>query len=158
MIKKSLLDININLLPEYIDIEALNPNNWSIAAYLNLKYDMDAAIAFSKLYFPDFIQKDGCIILGFRYDEEIFKEWKKHLNGNVSHIERICNRYDIMDYFALNRNLDEPSDLYNQKIDEFAAALKKSWEINCQLLFPDRKIIVEVYDENDTTRITLYST
>lgn len=62
-----------------------------------------------------------------------------------------------MDYFSLNRNPDEQLDFYNKQVDEFGSVLKKSWEINCQLLFPDRKMAVEVYDEYDSTRITLYS-
>lgn len=158
MTKKSLLDINLNLLKEYKEWADSNKNNWEITSYLNLKYDMNAAIAFSKLYFPDFIEKEGCIILGFRYDEEIFKEWYKHFNGDVSEVERICNRYELMDFFEINRNPDEKLDFYNLQIDEFANILKRSWEINCQLLFPDRKIVVDVYDEYDSTRITLYQT
>jgi hypothetical protein len=157
MIVKSLLDIDVDVLREYKDIKALNPNNWEVTDYLNLKYDMNAAIAFSKLYFPDFIEKKGCIILGFRYDEEVFNEWYEHFKGNVPEIERICNRYELMDYFSINRNSDEQLDFYNKQIDEFANVLKKSWEVNCQLLFPNRKMAVEVYDEYDSTRITLYS-
>lgn len=157
MNKKNLLDINPDILPEYRNIANLNPNGWDIGEYLNLKYDINAAIAFSKLYFPDFIEKEGCVILGFRYDEVSFKKWFEHFEGNVPEIERRCNSYEIMDYFGLNRNLEESLDLFNDKINEFANVLKRSWEINCQLLFPDRRIIVQVYDEYDTTRITLYS-
>lgn len=157
MIQRSLLDININLLREYKECADSNKNNWEITSYLNLKYDMNAAIAFSKLYFPDFIEKEGCIILGFRYDEEIFNEWYKHFNGNISEIERICNRYEIMDFFELNRNPDERLDFYNQQIDEFASILKRVWEINCKLLFPERNFNIDVFDEYNTTRITLYS-
>lgn len=49
MTKKSLLDINVNILHEYRNIKTLNPNNWEVTDYLNLKYDINAAIAFSKL-------------------------------------------------------------------------------------------------------------
>ena len=156
MNKKSLLYINTNILYEYKEIEILNPNNWDITSYLNLKYDINAAIAFSKLYFPDFVEKDGCIILAFRYNEKIFKDWFDKFDGDIKAIESMCNSYDVMDYFHNNRPVDLSIDYYNQIIDEFAKILKRSWEINCQLLFPDKKIIVDVYDEYDTTRITLY--
>jgi len=157
MTEKKLFDINLNLLKEYNDIKKLNPDNWDIASYLNLKYDMNAAIAFSKLYFPDFIEKDGCIILGFLYDKTTFNEWYERFNGDTTAIESMCNSYDVMDYFGLNRSQDESPDLYNQIIDEFAKILKKSWEANCKLLFPERKMIVEVYDQYNTTRITLFT-
>ena len=84
-------------------------------------------------------------------------DWHKHFNGNTSEIERICNRYEVMDYFHLNRPIDESPELYNMLIDEFAKVLKKSWEINCKLLFPNKKFVVDVFDEYDSTRITLYT-
>lgn len=156
MSEKSLLDIDLNVLKDYSSFEALNKDNWDITSYLNLNYDMNAAIAFSKLYFPDFIEKEGCIILSHRYDEQTFKEWYLHFNGDKKAIESICNSYEIMDYFVNNRSKEEPLNIYNKALDEFAKALKKSWEINCKLLFPNNNIIVEIYDEYDTTRITLY--
>ncbi len=157
MIIKSLLNISENLLPEFDEIKNLNPENWDIGEYLNLKYDINAAIAFSKLFYPNFIVKDGCIIIGFRYNEESFKKWYKHYNGNIREIERMCNKYELMDYFSINRKTDEALDSYNMKIDELGKVLKKSWEINCLLLFPEKKINVEVFDEFNTTRLTLYS-
>ena len=154
---RTLLDININVLREYKVLNDLNPDNWDIGEYLNLKYDINAAIAFSKLFFPDFIEKDGCVILAFRYDENNFRDWYQHFNGNVSEIERVCNNYEVMNYFHLNCLFSESHDLYNLQIDEFAKALKKSWEINCKLLFPDKLFHVDVFDEYETTRITMYS-
>lgn len=157
MIKKSLFDINVGILQDYDNIKNLNPDNWDISSYLNLKYDMNAAIAFSKLYFPDFIEEEGCILLGFLYNEVTFRQWYEKFNGDTTAIESMCNSYDVMDYFVFNRSKEESPDFYNQVIDEFAKVLKRSWEINCRLLFPERKIAVEVYDEYDTTRITLFT-
>jgi hypothetical protein len=97
--EKRIFEINPDLLKDYNDIKNLNPNNWDISSYLNLKYDINAAIAFSKLYFPDFIEKENCIILGFRYNEAIFTEWYKHYKGEISEVERTCNRYDINGLF-----------------------------------------------------------
>jgi len=154
---KKLISITENLLPEFSELKTLNPETWDISEYLNLKYDINAAIAFSKFFFPDFIVKDGCIILGFRYSDESFKKWYKHYSGNISEIERTCNKYELKDFYNNNRNSNESLDLYNKKIDELGNVLKKSWEINCQLLFPEKKIVVDVFDEYDTTRITLYT-
>lgn len=157
MKKISLLDVDTSILKEYQDLEALNPDKWNIGEYLNLKFDLNAAIAFSKLYFPDFVEREGCILLGFTYNEETFKQWYEIFNGDIPAIESKCNLYEIADYFLLNRPVDDSLNSYNQAIDEFSKLLKTSWEINCKILFPDRGIIVEVFDEYDTTRITLHS-
>ena len=59
MLKKNWLEINTDLLDGYKDIEVINPNNWDIASYLNLKYDKNDAISLSKYYFTEFIEKNG---------------------------------------------------------------------------------------------------
>ena len=157
MRKITLLDVDTSVLKEYNALEKLNSERWEIGEYLNLKYDLNAAIAFSKVYFPDFIEQDGCILLGFTYNEDTFRQWQKIYDSDIQAIERKCNFYEVADYFGLNRDRDEPLDLYNRAIDEFSKILKTTWELSCKLLFPERKFNVEVYDEYDTTRITLYS-
>ncbi len=153
----SLLNIETSVLKEYKALEALNPARWNIGEYLNLKFDLNAAIAFSKLYFPDFIIHDGCTLLGFTYNETTFRQWYDYYNGDIPAIESKCNKYELADYFQLNRPLDEPLESYNRAIDEFGKLLKISWEINCKILFPDKNIVVEVFDEYNTSRITLHS-
>lgn len=157
MINKSLLKVNVNLLEEYNDFEKANPGNWDIASYLNVKYDMNAAIAFSKLFFPNFVLIEDCVILEFRYDEAIFRQWVEKFDRDVTNIEYICNSYDIMDFFLNNVSTDESNEIYNQRIDEFANILKTTWEINCKALFPERKMTVKVFDEYNTTRITIFT-
>jgi hypothetical protein len=153
----SLLEVDTNTLKEYKALNELNPVRWNIGEYLNLKFDLNAAVAFSKLYFPDFIERDGCVLLGFTYNEEAFSQWFEIFHGDIPAIEKKCNSYEIADYFQLNRPLDEPLDVYNRAIDELGKALKTSWEINCKILFPTKNIVVQVFDEYDTTRITLHS-
>jgi hypothetical protein len=153
----SLLEVDTNTLKEYEALEELNPVKWNIGEYLNLKFDLNAAVAFSKLYFPDFVEREGCVLLGFTYNEETFRHWFETFKGDIPATESKCNLYEIADYFHLNRPLDEPLDSYNRAIDELGKVLKTSWEINCKILFPDKNITVEVFDEYDTTRITLHS-
>lgn len=157
MKKISLLEIDTNVLKEYTALERLNPNRWNIGEYLNLKYDFNAALAISKLYFPDFIELDGCLLLGFTYNEDTFRHWQKVYGEDRAAIERKCNLYEVADYFHLNRDQSESLDLFNQVIDEFSKVLKITWEINCKILFPKKTVSVEVFDEYDTTRITVYS-
>lgn len=157
MKKVSLFEVDTNTLKDYEVLKELNSRRWNIGEYLNLKYDLNAAIAFSKLYFPDFIEHQGCVLLGFTFNESTFMQWHEIFKGDVSAIEKKCNLYEIADFFQLNRSVDESPESYNRAIDEFSKALKISWEINCKILFPDKNIIVEVFDEYNTTRITLYS-
>lgn len=153
---KTLITIDLNILDEYSEWKNAN-KDWNIGDYLRFNYNLNTAIAFSKLYFPNFIEKDGCIILDFRYDENTFLAWQKHFNGDVKGIEFKCNFFEVKDYFDYNKDTYKSIDLYNKALDEFAKILQKSWSINLKLLYPDKKFIVDVWDDYDTTRITLFT-
>lgn len=150
---KTLIDINKDLLDDYSLWENANKDNWSIAAYINQFYDINTALAFTKFFFPDFIEKEGCVILSFRYDEKVFKQWHEEFKGDISHVEKYCNLYDVADFFHINSS----KSVSDEVVEELAKALKKSWEINCKLLFPNRDMMVDVFKEYEVTRITLYS-
>jgi len=153
----SLLNIDTSLLKEYNELEILNPAGWDIGEYLNLKYDINGALAFSKLFFPDFIEYEGCVLLKFRFDKVIFKQWYEKFDGNRSEVERMCNFYEVKDYFHLNQVVYSNEEQYNNALSAFATTLKISWEVNLKLLYPTTTFRVDVFDEYDTTRITLYS-
>jgi hypothetical protein len=153
---KSLMAINTNVLIDYKQASTLNPDNWDISEYINWKYDMNAALAFSKLFFPDFIEKDGCIILSFRYNEETFETWKQHFNNDITAIETACNMYQISDYFS-NNDVYESDEHFYEAIKAFSHALKTAWQLNCKVLFPQRNIIVDVYGDREETKITLFT-
>lgn len=155
---KTLLNINKDILTEYNDWKSNDKDKaYDIGSYLSQYYEMNAAIAFSKLYFPDFVEKDGCIILGFRYSEQIFYQWFKKFEGDIKKTEYMCNFYDVQDYFLNNEVEYESEEIYFKAVDEFAKALKTAWEINLKILFPNRKMIVDVWVENAVTRITLFT-
>jgi len=150
---RSIVKLNTRLLFQYSDWEESNKGKWTIASYLNEFYDLNAALAFSKLFFPDFVEIDGCVILGFRYDPNIFKQWKEEFGEDLSSIERYCNMYDVQDYFHINHRNDE---IEVSQIDELAMVLKASWEANCKLLYPSCSYKVDIFEEYGVKRITLF--
>jgi hypothetical protein len=153
---KTLLDIDKNVLIDYQDFDKVN-ENWHIGSYLNMNYDLNAAVAFSKLFFPDFIEIEGCIILAIRYDKEVFKQWQKELKGNTSEVEKMCNLYELKDFFHINIKDDQNENYYEKALDYLGMSLKNSWDINLSKLYPDRKFKVEVFEEYDSKFITLFT-
>ena len=147
--KRSLINLNTSLLPEYESFGRVN-YDWNIEKHLNLNYNIDAAIAFSKLYFPTFIKYKNCIILENRFDEPIFNEWFNEFNGNIEQTERMCNLYELKDIFHINGSTQT-----EEKIEQLGRILKKSWELNAKELFPDRKLEVFLFREEGNDYITL---
>lgn len=154
---RTLIELDKTVLLNYNLWQMKNESNWNITSYLNQFYDVNAALAFSKLFFPDFIEKENCVILSFRYDEKIFQQWYEEFDGHVSSVEKYCNLYDVSDYFHINISNYDTDELYERAINELAKALKKSWEANCSLLFPNRSFLANVYEEFGVTKITLHT-
>jgi hypothetical protein len=154
---KSLINFDKNILKEYALWENTNKENWNITSYLNQFYDVNAALAFSKLYFPDFIEERGCIILGFRYNQDVFNQWYEEFKGEAASVERYCNLYEVADYFHINASEYGSEEIYKKSIEIFSNVLKTSWEVNCKILFPKRQIKVEELEEYGVKRITLYT-
>ncbi|QKX03576.1 hypothetical protein HN014_01150 [Aquimarina sp. TRL1] len=150
-IKNSILEIDTNFLTDFKDFEKVN-DDWNVEKYLNFSYDINAAIAFSKLYFPTFIEYRGCIVLESRFDEGVFEDWYKEFNGEIKQIEKMCNLYELKDLFHIN----SPNQSIG-KIKELGKSLKISWEQNLKILFPNKDIEVSLIDENDSCYITINS-
>jgi hypothetical protein len=151
MRKISLANIDNYLLPDFKEFDEAN-TDWDINKHLNFNYDINAAIAFSKLYFPTFIEYKNCVILESRFDEAVFEDWYKEFNGEIKQIERMCNLYELKDLFHINS-----SDESTNKTKELGKILKMSWEQNLKILFPNRSIVVNLIDENDNNYITINS-
>lgn len=152
ILKNSIIEVETGLLPDYEDFEKVN-DDWNIEKYLNMNYDIDAAIAFSKLYFPTFIIYKDCIILDSRFDELIFDDWFNEFNGDIEKVERMCNLYEVKDIFHIN-----DSNITEEKVEELGSILKKSWELNVNKLYPDRKMKVFLFREDESLYITINST
>lgn len=152
---KEIIKLNHNILKEYDNWAKANPD-WNISSYLNFYYDINAAIAFSKLYFPDFLEKKGCVLLSFRYNENIFNDWYEEFSGNISNIEKMCNLYELKDFFDINKDEYILNNL-SEMLETFGNILKTSWELNLSKLYPNSAFKVDVFEELDSKFITLYS-
>ena len=150
MKKITLINLDTTVLKEYNAFAEAN-TNWNMHSYVNMKYDINAAIAFGKFYFPEFIEIKNCIILKERFNNSIFEEWYNEFVGDVSKIEKMCNLYEVGDFFHINTSLADM-----KQIIQFGHILKKSYEINLKLLFPNREFEVNFFEENETQYITFF--
>ncbi len=149
MIKYSLIELDKDLLPDYNDFERAN-NDWNVEKHLNLNYDINAAIAFSKLYFPTFIEYKNCIILESRFNETIFNDWFVKFEGDLIKIEQHCNLYETKDFFHIN-----DSDQSIEKNKQLGELLKISWELSLKSLFPNRNSKVYLFEQDGNSYITI---
>lgn len=114
--------------------EWLRPN-LTLWDYLGARGTVELAAVFSKLFWPEFVEVERCILLAEQYDPEHFDHWRTHLRGDREAIERIINHVHIWDLFPGG----SPGDGNALHVAEYVAGvLLKSWECALKDTFPDR--------------------
>jgi hypothetical protein len=139
--------LDTSLLPIFQKYKGENESwipNFSIWSYLNLRADFDLAAAFSKLFWPDLVEADGCVFLSERYQPENFADWKERFNGDQQRIEAMINHVHVWDMF-----LNSPKDVdYPKQLHQYLAeVLAVCWKHALQEAFPDKKFVVSVFDD-----------
>jgi hypothetical protein len=119
--------------------------------YLALESNYDLAGAFSKLFWPDFVEVEGCIFLGERYPKlkmapERFKEL---IRENPPSLEFLVNNVNTAYIFADNGiGIDEQ--VFPQELFVYLAqVLLVCWKHALAEAFPDRKFEFFYHVEDD---------
>jgi hypothetical protein len=110
-------------------------DTWS---YLNLRADADLAAAFTKLFWPDFVEVEGCVLLKRAYSPESFQEWMERFQGDERRVEATMNHVHIWDVFIASFDRQKyPDELY----EYLANALIFGWKQALSLAFPDKRFV-----------------
>ncbi|MBP1564124.1 MAG: hypothetical protein J6A58_00025 [Oscillospiraceae bacterium] len=142
-----------DIVSEYQKWRKANPNNFSWWNFVNMKANLDTALAFAKFYCPEIIEIEECCFLKDKYNYEIYESWKQECKGNKKNIEMMVNLYQICDFFEINETDNE-----REKIVALGNILKFFWTTTFEKMYPDKKLKVEIYEEPDEELfITVYS-
>jgi hypothetical protein len=134
--------LNTELLPTFLKCKRENESwipDFDIWDYLSLSTNADLAAAFFKLFWPDFVEINGCVLLRHKYSLEGFANWLQHLNGNKARVEAMMNHVHILDLFP-NSPKD---DVHKEELHDFLArALTLSWKAALREAFPEKHFVV----------------
>lgn len=136
------------IVDEYVEWKKANPNNFTWWNYINIKADINIALAFAKFFSPEIIEHEGCLLLKDKFSIELFNSWKKECNKDKNSIEKMMNLYQLSDFFHININ-DNIGNEYTQKLLALGNVLKHYWTVNFKYYYPSKSISVEVFKEND---------
>lgn len=95
-----------------------------------------------KFLWPNFVERKGCVLLPWAFDNQTLDAWWDSLGGDQSKIEAVVNHQHISDLFPEH-------DLAEGEGDELARAIARCWSAALQARFPDRRFSVDVYSEPD---------
>src|SRR5258708_4376057 len=89
------------------------------------------AIAFSELFWPDFIEHDGCILRVDRFEEANYQEWLKSTKGDRGAVEAVINHTHLIDLFP-HQEL-QPT---REQVVQLGNILKEMWQAKLNRDFP----------------------
>jgi hypothetical protein len=114
--------------------------------YLDFKGSMQLAYGFSSLFWPDFVEVDGALILAEKYAEERFQNWYQHFQGDLTAIEKMMNHVHIEDLFMIGAHDD---DLDNRVWDTVVSVLESCWRAATAARFLNESVVVETWGPED---------
>jgi hypothetical protein len=138
----SLPDPSDDLIPglrEWNYGEGLSIENW-LSAIGNYQH----AIAYAHLFWPQFIEYRGAILLASRFDQQNFNNWVEYTKGNLSAAEEITNRTHILDLFPDADLVPSPA-----QVRYLGNVLREMWQAKLAHDFPDRTVTVR-FDESES--------
>lgn len=137
---------NDDLIEEYSEWKAANPDNFSWWSFVNMKANLDTALAFAKFFSPEIIDIEGYFLLKDKFSKELFESWKAECNWDKTNVEKMMNLYQLRDFFHINISDEQNED---EKLKALGKVLKFFWETSFKNAYPNRQIEVRVFEEDD---------
>lgn len=122
-----------------------DPSQIGIMDYINFNIHPEDVLILGYLFFPKFIEFDGCVFFQDHFSEENYFSWKERLGNDRVAIEKVINHVHVYDVFA-----NFTTKLEDSIFERIGRLLQLSWSIYLRREFPHKRIIVDYSnDEND---------
>lgn len=142
-----------DLISEYDQWKKHNGSDFTWWDYLNIKFDLQTALSFSKFFYPEIIEMDGCFFLKDKFDAEQLESWKSSCDEDKTCVERMMNFYQIKDFFDQNQNEEENEE---EQVVVLGSVLKLFWNMSIQHQLSDPTIVAELFEDRGDLFITVY--
>ena len=76
--------LNTDRLIGFQEWKKTNGEDFSLWDYLFAVSNVEIAIAFSKLFWPDFVEYEDGIFLSEAFDKQTYKQWKDQLGNDIA--------------------------------------------------------------------------
>jgi hypothetical protein len=114
--------------------------------------DADLALAFARLFWPTFVERQGCVVIEHRAEGAAIAEAFDRSGGDPRAVEERLNRVALREQMPI-----EDSEIEDETFLEVAQIMQRSWRAALAEQFPGREFVVELLDsEDDWNGATLY--
>jgi hypothetical protein len=113
-----------------------NGDGISVEAWINCMGSFELAIGFSVLFWPYFVEHEGCVFFG-GFSEESYRGFMQACGGDRRRVEAVMNHRHLSDLFC------KPEDsATEQQLLYLGRVLKDIWQTKLTRDFPERKFVV----------------
>lgn len=123
------------LIPEAREFEWLD--DLTPVGWLANVGSLGQAIAYAELFWPTFVEHEGCILLSERFNRDNFQSWLETTHGDRKAVEAVINHTHILDLFV--RHETEPT---REQVVSLGRNLKEMWQAKVDRDFPGRNVMV----------------
>ncbi|MET9411550.1 hypothetical protein ABZX90_38275 [Streptomyces sp. NPDC002935] len=118
----------------------VDKRGYSLQGFMAANVTVADATALMALYWPKFVEYQGCVFLGFKFSPEGVDRWLERLPGDLRAVESVVNHVHLWDYFTLT------SDAEYAALPELAADIAVIWQSAARQAFPEREFDISVSD------------
>jgi hypothetical protein len=139
------MSLDINLLPDYSRLRAEVDWNYSLQNYIETRGSLELAVAFSRLFWPEFLLRNGCVVRADGFTDENFERWWAETNGDRRAIECALNVLHVADLVP-----SDTTELDSRVLDYLGSAIAEMWLARLSKLFPERRFTVTYTPVSDS--------
>lgn len=145
------ISLNADKLSDYQHWKEANSDDFSLWDYLFAVTDVEIAIAFTKLFWPNFVEQDGGIFLAEVFEIELYEQLKAELGEeDITAIERALNQQHIDEMLPGAEKVGAENVLY------LGQAIAQMWDSRLKSLYPQRRFQVECKPNEFAVSVTFY--
>lgn len=123
------------LIPEARDfdwVDDLTPVGW-----LWFAGTAGQSVAYAELFWPAFVEHDGCVLLAGRLDPANFRDWMASTKGDRRAVEAVLNHTHITDLFG-----ERGAGATWEQVIHLGRLFKEMWAAKLARDFPGRRFVV----------------
>lgn len=138
--------LDLSLLPDLSALRAQVQWEYTTQNYIESKGSFELSIAFARLFWPELVERNGCILRADVLNEADFERWWRETAGDITAVERVLNQLHVETLVPSDSTeLDESVYRY------LATILVETWSARVKVLYPDREFVVACEDCDDST-------
>lgn len=117
--------------------------------FLSHSVSVAKALAVMRLFWPEFVEVRGCVLLSLHYTAGSFQTWWETLDGDRERIERVMNHVHLLDVFGPTLADDASTSSEGPALEELGQLMRHTFTAALLDAFPRRQFEVSYSTEPD---------